>query len=61
MDCLFRKYDQDGNGFLDKKEVVVIINTALSEISGGRKANRSEVNSLIEKSDINKDGKISKD
>lgn len=39
----------------------MIINAALSEISGGRPANRSEVTSLIERSDINKDGKICKD
>lgn len=47
VDCLFRKYDKDKNGYLDKREVCTIINAALSEISGGRKANKSEVNSLI--------------
>ncbi len=40
VDSLFRKYDKDQSGYLDKKEVTSIINAALSEINNGKKAKR---------------------
>lgn len=47
VDCLFKKYDKDGNGYLDKREVVMIINTALASMGSNRKAKRDEVTSLV--------------
>lgn len=40
VDCLFKKYDKDGNGYLDKREVIMIINTALASMGSNRKAKR---------------------
>ncbi len=40
VDCLFKKYDKDNNGHLDKREVVMIINTALTSMGSNRKAKR---------------------
>lgn len=40
VDSLFRKYDKDQSGYLDKKEVTSIINAALMEVNNGRKAKK---------------------
>lgn len=61
VENLFRKYDTDNSGYLEKAEVEKIIRAALEQLEGTRETRMEEVNRLIEKGDQNKDGRISKD
>lgn len=38
VNAIFDKYDKDKSGLLEKSEVVQVINAALAEMEGGRKA-----------------------
>lgn len=40
MNTIFDKYDKDKSGELDKAEVTEVINAALQEMEGGRKAKK---------------------
>ncbi len=61
VNAIFDKYDKDKSGFLDKAEVVQVINAALAQMEGGRKASAAEVEDLVRKSDTNQDQKISRE
>ena len=57
IESMFRKYDTDRNGVLDRKELVKFLSDAYKKV-GGQASNLGEVNSLLDKYDINKDGVI---
>ena len=53
---LFKIYDRDGNGSIEKEE----LKTVISEISGDHVSDE-EVNEMFVEADSNKDGKIQLD
>ena len=53
LEAAFKKYDSDGNGFLTVDEFQAVMSKT------GRQMSRSEVKSMLQSLDSNKDGKIS--
>ena len=57
IEVMFKKYDVDRNGVLDRHELVQFLSDAYKKI-GGKASNLGEVNSLLDKYDVNRDGVI---
>lgn len=49
----FQKFDQDGNGFIDKNELRTVL------CGNGRSMSEAEVEVLFHEADVNGDGKLS--
>ncbi|KAK0060109.1 caltractin, partial [Biomphalaria pfeifferi] len=55
VEGLFKKYDADNSGYLDRKEMKNLI------LSTGHNFTPKEIEDMIDRADANKDGQISLD
>lgn len=60
IDSIFKKYDKDKNGTLDRKELSKFL-TDLYKVTGiDRKVTEKEASELIARVDVNSDGNMNK-
>lgn len=58
---IFERYDADRNGFLELREVTLLINSTLRHYSTGLKVKMGDAKAFMEIADINNDEKISRE